>query len=121
MNHKKQYQFPSFWATVICILSFCFFYQIYNADKFPLSQSNSEAIAITELQVLPVLIPGQVEGTFQHIVIRNLPKTTLQKATIFPSLKDSYFSELVLKTSLSSRPGNYFCKIFYSSIFSNAP
>lgn len=121
MSQKKHYQLPSLWATILCLFSFFLLYQINKTDEIPLLQSNSQEVVIIEFHVLPNLIAGQVEGTFQHNVIRNLPKTTLQKAAIFPSLRDCYFSVLVLKTSLSYRPGNYFCKIFDTSIFSNAP
>ncbi len=121
MSQKKHYQLPSLWETTICIFSFFLFYQINKTDKLPLLESNVQEAGVIKLQVLPILDPGQVEGTFQQIVIRNFTKTTIQKAALYPSLRDSYFSVLVLKNSLIKQPENYFRRLFNSSIFSNAP
>lgn len=121
MKQKKYKKFVPSWAAFICIFSIFLLYQIKKTDSSRHFQNSTEADSFTELHVLPLLIPGQVEGTFQHNLIRNLPKTTLHKATILPSLKDCYFSSLVLKTAQSSNAGNYFYRIFKTSIFGNAP
>lgn len=121
MNQKKQIKFLPFYAGITCFLFLFLLFQTNVSSKFPTIAGNSESASISELQELPILVPGQLDGTFSNNVIRTLSKTSLQKATIFPSLRDCYFSILILKTSLSTRPGNFYSKIFNTSIFGNAP